>query len=152
MLMFRTRKPVGQETSGAVAIEFGFAAPILAILLVGVAEVGYSAYQAMQVQYSVEAGALYAAKNGWNSGAITAAVLNATGIAGMAASPPPAQFCGCPTASGVSQLPCTSTCSDGNRPGQYVQINASLARQSLIPGSGLPVPTTFTAQSIIRLN
>jgi hypothetical protein len=146
------RKLVPNGKSGSVAIEFGFAAPILAILLLGVAEVGFSAYQAMQVQFSVEAGALYAAKNGWNSDAITAAVINAAGITGMAANPPPTQFCGCPNTSGISQLSCTASCSDGEPPGQYIQINASLSRQSLFPGSGLPGPMTLAAQSIIRSN
>ena len=139
-------------TSGTAAIEFGIAAPLLLILIAGVAEVGYAAYQAMQVQNAVEAGALYAAKYGWDSSRISTAVLSATGATGITASPSPAQFCGCPSVGGIAAVLCTSTCVDGSSPGQYVQINATATRQSLIPSGGLALPATFTARSIVRLN
>jgi len=153
--MFRTNlafcKSISHATLGTAAIEFGIAAPMLLILVVGGVEVGYSAYQAMQVQDAVEAGALYASQNGWDSAGITSAVLNATGLTGLAATPSPVQFCGCPNSSGVIAATCTSACADGNSPGQYVQINATLTRQSLILDSGLPLPAILTAQSIVRL-
>jgi Flp pilus assembly protein TadG len=79
-----------------VAIEFALIVPVLLMLLVGVVEVGHGVYQAMQVMDAAEAGGLYVAKHGWNSAAITAAVVNATGESGMTASPAPSQFCGCP--------------------------------------------------------
>ncbi len=145
------RTLIRSSASGTAAIEFGIAAPMLAILLVGVADVGFAAYQAMQVQNAVEAGALYATQNGWNSTGITAAVLNATSLSGISVTPPPTQFCGCPGAGGLTTVSCGTTCTGGNPPGQYVQITATLTRQSLIPNSGLPLPATFTAQSLIRL-
>jgi|SRR5579864_579593 len=136
---------------GTVAIEFGIITPVLVVLFVGVGEVGYAAYQAMQVQYAVEAGALYAAKHGNDPGGITGAVSNATSIAAIAATPAPASFCGCPGTAGIAAVSCTSNCANGNPPGQYVRISATLTRQSIIPNSGLPLPAAFTAQSIIRL-
>ena len=138
--------------AGSAAIEFGIVAPVLVILFVAVAEVGYTAYQAMQVQNAVEAGALYAIKNGWNSASISAAIVNATNSPSIAATPAPAQFCGCPGTTGVLATSCTSTCAGGYTPGNYIQINAALTRQSIVPGSGLPLPTTLSAQSIIRTN
>ena len=81
---------------GTVAIEFALIVPVLLMLLVGVVEVGHGVYQAMQVMDAAEAGGLYVAKHGWNSAAISAAVVNATGESGMTASPAPSQFCGCP--------------------------------------------------------
>jgi Flp pilus assembly protein TadG len=125
---------------------------VLLILVFGATEIGYSAYQAMQVQDAVEAGAFYVSKHGWSSSGITSAVQSATDVAGLAASPAPAQFCGCPGTTGVTAISCASTCTGGNSPGQYVQINATLTRQLLIPNSGLPLPTTFKAQSIVRSN
>jgi hypothetical protein len=123
------------------------------ILVFGAAEIGYSAYQAMEVQDAVEAGALYVGKHGWSSpgSGITAAVQAATDVTGLAASPAPMQFCGCSGSTGVVATSCTSTCSGGTTPGQYVQINASLTRLSLIPNSGLPLPATFSAQSMVRI-
>jgi Flp pilus assembly protein TadG len=153
MLMFRTKlRSMPRAVLGAVAVEFAIVAPVLLILVFGAAEIGYSTYQAMQVQDAVEAGALYVSKKGWSSSGITTAVQNATDVAGLVVSPAPAQFCGCPGSTGVIAAGCASTCAGGNSPGNYVQINATVTRQSLIPNSGLPLPTTFTARSIVRLN
>ena len=137
---------------GSAAIEFGIAIPMFVILTVGVVEVGFTAYQAMQVQDASEAGALYAATNSGDPAGIAAAVVNATNTAAITATPPPAQFCGCAGVAGIATVACSTSCADGNPAGQYVRINATLTRKSLIPNSGLPLPATFTAQSIIRLN
>jgi len=146
-----SRKSIPQAALGSAAIEFAIVAPLLMILIIGAAEVGYSAYQAMQVQNAVEAGALYAVKNGSGASGITNAVLQATDVTGLAVVPPPAKFCGCPGNSGIVAEPCTSSCANGYPPGQYIQINATLARRTLIPNSGLPLPTVLSAQSIVRL-
>ena len=137
--------------SGTAAIEFAICVPIIFTLLVGLVEVGFSMYQSMQVFNSVEAGAVYAAKNGWDANGIAAAVTNATGTPGISASPAPVKFCGCPAATGVATAVCTATCANGNTPGEYVGISAALLRQSIIPYAGLGLPTSLTAQSIIRL-
>jgi hypothetical protein len=95
---------------------------------------------------------LYALKYGWDAPGISAAVVNATGTEGIAASPAPSQFCGCAQPGGVAEAVCGSSCADGNPPGQYVRINASLAHRTILPYLGLPLPATLTAQSIMRLN
>jgi Flp pilus assembly protein TadG len=138
--------------SGTAAIEFGLSVPLLLIILMGVVELGYAMFEAMQVYNSVEAGALYAAKNGYDATGIAAAVANATGTQGIAATPAPMQFCGCPDASGIVETACATTCNDGKPPGQYVRINAALTHKTILPYPGLPLPTTLTAQSVIRLN
>jgi Flp pilus assembly protein TadG len=138
--------------SGSAAIEFGLCAPLFIALLMAVIELGLAMYQAMQVYNSVEAGMVYAAKNGWDAAGISAAVINATGTPGIAASPEPAQFCGCPGAGGVTSVVCTAQCSDGSAPGQYVRVSAAVPRQSILPYPALALPETLTAQSIVRLN
>ena len=153
--MLRTNlKSIPHDVFGAAAIEFAIVAPALLILVFGAAEIGYSASQAMQVQDAVEAGALYVSKHGWSSSGITTAVVNATGVVtGVTASPAPAQFYGCPGTTGVVVVASsTSKCASGNLPGTYAQINAILTRKSLIPNSGLPLPTTISAQSIVRMS
>lgn len=137
--------------AGTAAIEFAICVPIIFILLVGVVEVGFSMYQSMQVFNSAEAGAVYAAKYGWNANGIAAAVTNATGTPGISASPAPEKFCGCPAASGVAAATCSVNCANGNTPGEYVRISAVLLRQSIIPYAGFSLPTSLTAQSIVRL-
>jgi Flp pilus assembly protein TadG len=148
----KSRAAIRSSNIGSVAIEFGIAAPMLMILFVAVVEVGFAVYQAMQVQTAIEAGALDAAENGGSTDGISTAVLSATGLAGITATPSPAQFCGCPGTTGVVAVLCSATCVGGNTPGQYVRISAALTRKSLIPNSGLLLPATFTAQSIIRLH
>lgn len=137
--------------AGTAAIEFAICVPLIFILLAGLVEVGFSMYQSMQVANSVEAGAIYAAKNGWDANGIAAAVTDATGTPGVSASPVPAKFCGCPAADGVATAVCTASCSNGNTPGEYVRISAALLRQSIIPYANFGLPTSLTAQSIIRL-
>jgi Flp pilus assembly protein TadG len=171
--MKRTDKPGGTFRSGAnasswrcaaasihlsrqgnAAVEFALLSPLLLIMLTGVVEIGMAGYQAMQVQASVEAGVLYVAQNGaGNLTAIGQAVVNATGTTGIAATPVPVAYCGCPTTAGiVSQTSnCTSVCPDGTAPGHYVQINAALAHSTIMPFLTLPLPATLTASSTIRV-
>jgi len=85
---------------------------------------------------SAEAGALFAAKHGWNSAGISAAVVNATGVSGVTASPAPSEFCGCPVATGITATACTTACANGNAAGTYVQINAMLAHQTILTYPG----------------
>lgn len=152
MLGLRNRKASGgRRKAGTAAIEFALAIPFLLILLMGLVELGFGMYEAMQVQSAVEAGALYAAKNGFDATAIANAVLNATGTPGVTASPAPVQFCGCPSASGVATVTCGATCGGGGTAGTYVRVSAALAHDTILPYPGL-LPTTLTAQSIVRLN
>jgi hypothetical protein len=137
---------------GTVAIEFALAGPLFLVLLLGMVELGFGIYQAMQVQDAAEAGVLYAAKHGFNSAGISAAIVNATGTSGITASPAPALFCGCPLTTGVDVISCASTCPSGDAPGQYVQINASISHQTILSYPGLPLPATLTGQSTVRVN
>jgi Flp pilus assembly protein TadG len=150
--------------SGTAAIEFALFLPFLLLLLSGVVELGFSAYEAMQVNNAVDAGAIYAAKNGWNSASIASATVAGaslpSGLNTLTATPAPTQFCGCPSASGsVSNLSaappaCATTfptaCS-GSPAGTYVKVNASLDHMVIFPTTwGLP--TAFTATAVIRTN
>lgn len=146
---FASIPPPGGE-AGIAALEFGLMAPFLVLLLVAATELGSSIYQAMQTQNAAEAGAVYASKHGFNVAGISAAVASATTAAGIAATPAPSQFCGCPIASGITEMACASTCADGTAPGQYMRINAQLTRTPLISLSGLVIPGTLTGQAIVR--
>jgi len=139
-----------RDRSGTAAIEFGLAIPLLLIILMGVAELGFTMYGEMQVYNSVEAGALYVAKNGYNHDRVAEAVVNATGMQGVTATSE--QFCACPNASGIAETACNATCSDGTPPGQYVRVQATVPRWIILPYPALGLPDTLTAKSVIRLN
>jgi Flp pilus assembly protein TadG len=140
------------STRASAAIEFAITASLLFFPFLGAAEIGYSAYQAMQVQSAAEAGALYSSKNAFDASKISSAVVSATGVTGLAASPASVQFCGCPNSSAIATVICTAKCADGTSPGTYIRISATLTRKSLIPNSGLVLPSTLLAKSIVRTN
>ena len=147
--------------SGTAAIEFGFFLPFLLLLLMGTVELGLSMYEAMQVSNAVDAGALYAAKNGFNAtnigSATTGASVLSSQLNALSATPAPTQFCGCPSAAGsISNLgppnsgACSATACSGSPAGTYVQVNASLDHTAIFPTSW-GIPAAFTAQAVVRI-
>jgi Flp pilus assembly protein TadG len=136
---------------GVAAIEFALALPVLLLLLAGVADLGFAVYAKMQVQDAAEAGALYAAQNGWNPAGIGAAVVQATGAANILASPAPSQFCGCPTGGHIVATTCGANCPDGTAAGSYIQVNASVPRPSILTSFGFSLPATLTGQAVVRV-
>ncbi len=150
MLPGKSRQGNGRKNprAGMAALEFGLAVPLLVLLLTAVAEIGFSMYQAMQVAYAANAGLAYAAKNGWDSSGITSAVQNSSPLSGLSATP--SQFCGCPTATGITTATCGNTCASGDTAGQYIKVSVSLTRMSLIPVASFGLPSSFSAESILR--
>ena len=146
----RYGKGVRRALAGTAALEFGLAIPFLAILVTGIVEIGFSMYQAMQVTYAAEAGLAYAAKKGWDSTGITNAAVNSTGLSGMSVTP--TQFCACPSTSGLTTATCSTTCSSGNEAGQYIKISVSLTRKSIVGATSFGLPSTVSAQAILRQN
>ncbi len=146
----RPGKAIHRGERGTAAIEFGIGISFLALLVTGIVEVGYSMYQATQVTYAAEAGLFYAAQNGWNASGIQNAATSATGLSGMTATA--AQSCGCPSASGITTVSCSATCTSGDNPGQYININVSMTRITIVGSSAFGLPSTVSAQAILRLN
>lgn len=150
-------------SSGTAAIEFGLVVPVLVILLTGTVDLGFLMYESMQVNNAVEAGVLFAAKNGWDPAGIENAVVSAGNVYGaggpsLTASPAPAKFCGCPTASGISDSGTCNTpapCADGSTPGTYVRISAELPHLSILPGASTLIPnlpSKSAAAAVVRIN
>ena len=138
-------------SAGTAAIEFGLIAPFLLILLAGTIEIGFTIWQQMAVYAAAEAGAGYAIKNGWNATAISSAVVNATDETSITANPAPIEFCGCPAASGITTVSCTSTCTGGVTPSLYVKVSAAIPHPVILSDLGLPIPATLTATATVRL-
>src|SRR3954462_13076694 len=91
---------------GIAAIEFAIMGAVLCLTVVAVGDLGMGFYSYMQVQNSAQAGAQYASVHGYNSGAISSAVTNATSVPGVSASPAPQQYCGCASGATVSNATC----------------------------------------------
>jgi Flp pilus assembly protein TadG len=139
------------DTSGAAAIEFGIVIPLLALMVVSVADIGIAVYRKMQVEDAAQAGAQYAIARGYDTNGISNAVTSATNSTAVTASPPPVQFCGCPTNTGVSTVSCGSFCTGGALAGTYATVSAQATYDTLINYQIVPTSYTYNAQSTARL-
>lgn len=150
--MRATKSTFENRQSGTAAIEFAIGSLILVPLLIGTVELGIAMYQAMAVYNAVEAGALYAMKNGWDQALISNAMVNASSVTGLTTTPAPTYFCGCPGAGGITAVTCVSPppCLDGSAAGQYVQVNAALPHTTILANT-FGLPDTFTATSVVRV-
>jgi len=151
--LFHASRPARQPSSdlGTASIEFALIVPLLALMVAGLFDLGYAAYESMVVQAAAEAGAQYASTNTWNATAIANAVTSSTELSGISATPAPSQFCACATGGTLAAVSCTSTCTGGGTPGTYGLINAQVTHYNLLPYPGLSYPTTITAQARRRL-
>jgi Flp pilus assembly protein TadG len=144
---------------GAAIVEFALILPFLILLMVGLFDLGFGAYQSMQVHAAAEAGAQYAAikypGGSWTQAQITAiaaAVTGATGTSGIAATPAPSQVCGCPDGGIFTLKPSCGTCPSGSSPGVYASVSAQVTYSPVLPYPGLPDPLTLTGQAYRRIN
>ena len=155
---------LARDRRGMSAVEFGVAAPIFLAILMPVVDLGRAYSQQIQIRQAVQAGALYASVNMYNSGTwstnVSSAVTNSTTLA---VSPTVgSETCGCPnsTSTDISSHDTLSTCgpsnggtncSDGSRPGYYVTITGTLSYSPVMPYSILADPTTLSAQAVVRI-
>ncbi len=134
-----------------MAIEMAVIAPVLALLMVGIADYGGGIYSKMQVQHAVQAGADFAMRNGFSAEAISAAVTSATPLPGLAATPAPAQSCGCPNGTTIVAATCGAPCGAGGNAGVYVTVSATATHTTLLPYPGIPESFAFSAVSTVRI-
>lgn len=139
------------DARGSVALEFGLLVPVLATLVVAISDLSLGFVRKMAVQEAAEAGAQYAAINGWNSAAIGSAVTNATTVSGIAATPAPAKSCGCATAASIAAAACGTTCASGRPAGTYVTTSAQYSYHMILSYPGLANPVTLTASTTVRI-
>ncbi len=156
MIRARPRKPAMfraflRDAAGAAAVELSLIAPFLLIGAIGVADLGLPVWRRMQVQAAAQAGAQYAAINGFDAQAIAGVVAGATNFAAISAYPPPAQFCGCSTGDDVAAAACGSTCASGEEAGDYVRVQTSAQSTRLFAYFTGGVTTTVAGRATIRV-
>jgi Flp pilus assembly protein TadG len=143
------------DERGVSAIEFALATPVLLALIVPVIDLGLVFSEQMKVQQAAQAGGQYASLHGYDATRISSAVTGAT-LLSVSASPAPTQQCGCVSGSTVTLSgapPCLTTCANGLTPGTYVSVSAQASYTPITPYSSYlnAIPTTLTAQSIVRV-
>ena len=137
-------------TGGTIAIEFAIIGPTLVLMMACTVDLGMGIYRKMQVQNAAQAGAEYAIAHGFTS-SIANAVTNATSFSGIAATPVPNQFCGCPSSSSVTAATCNSACPSGAVAGTYVAVSAQGTYNTILPYPLIPNSFLFAAQSTVRI-
>jgi Flp pilus assembly protein TadG len=140
-----------QDKRGAAAVEFGFMIPLLSLMVVSVTDIGLSVYRKMQVENAAQAGAQYAITRGFDTSGVSSAVTSATNSAVIVASPVPAQFCGCPTSTGINSVSCGTVCVGGAKAGTYAKVSAQATYSTLINYQVVEPTYTHTAVSTARL-
>jgi Flp pilus assembly protein TadG len=147
----RLPRRLARQAGGNAALEMALIAPVLVLLLVGIADFGMAVYRKMQVQHAAQAGAEYAMVHGFSSSAITSTVTAATAFTGITASPAPAQSCGCVSGTTVAAATCGTNCASGTAAGTYVTVSAQGSYATIIPYPGIPSSFTLTAASVVRI-
>jgi len=142
-----------RREEGVSAIEFAVVGGSLSLLLLGVLDFGIGFWEKIQVGDAAQAGAQYAARNGYDSARIQTAVTSSTTLSGVQASPAPSETCGCPNASsGVTTAVCSTTCSDGETAGTYVTVNAQVSYRTIFAWPGVSNPMTLASSVTVRIN
>jgi Flp pilus assembly protein TadG len=139
------------NTSGAVAVEFGFMVPVLAFMVIAVTDIGLGVYRKMQVENAAQAGIEYAIVHGFDVSAISNAVTSATNSSAITASPSPTTFCGCATGAGINTASCGTTCPGGALAATYTTASAQATYNTIMDYPFLPSTYTFSKQSTARL-
>jgi Flp pilus assembly protein TadG len=146
------------ETEGAALLEFTLSVLPLVTIAIYTMDFGLYFLFQMAVQNAAQAGAQYAIVYGYSSSSISSVVTNATNYTAITASS--TQFCGCPSATGVTNLgnvlPCStsySTCSNGSSAGTYVTVTATpkTAYQSFVPYGLFSTSPTVGGSATVRL-
>ena len=138
-------------TAGVASVELAVIAPLLTLAIIGTADLGFGIYRNMQVQAAAQAGAGYAVVKGFTVSGVSNAVTSATPFGGVQASPAPQQFCGCPAASGITTISCSTTCPDTSKPGTYVAVSARASYAPILPYPLLPSSFELAATATARL-
>jgi Flp pilus assembly protein TadG len=140
-----------RQRRGNAALEMALIGPLLVVLMIGAADYGAAVYQKMQVQHAAQAGAEYALRNGFVSTSIVSAVTAATNLAGVSATPAPAQSCGCASGTTITAATCGASCPAGGTAGVYVTVSAQGTYTTILPYPGIPSSFTFNAASTVRI-
>jgi len=122
---------------GLGAIEFGFIAPVLLTMLLGILDFGMGFWQQMEIANAADAGAQWGMANTYDASSITSVVQASTSLSVPSGNISPSNPCGCASSTGVATYSCASTCPDGTTPQPYVVVSAHICYATLFTWPGL---------------
>jgi Flp pilus assembly protein TadG len=133
----KRRRDLWSAEEGLGAIEFGFVAPVLAVIMLGILDFGMAYWQQMAIANAADAGTQWAMTNTYNADNITSVVQAATNLSLPAGNVSSSTQCGCATSSGVNFVSCTTSCPDSSTPKTYVVVNARICYKPIFAWPGL---------------
>jgi Flp pilus assembly protein TadG len=141
---------LARDERGAAVVEFAFVLPIFLVLIAGLYDGARFLNAMLQVRAAAQAGAGWAAANGWDSSGIAAAVTAGSPLR-AAASPAPALMSSvCAQGTGFT-APGPKGCPGGEPVGSFVVVNAQLAFTPMAPGFTGVWPANVNAQAAVRV-
>ena len=161
-------KRFARDRSGLAAIELAIVAPVVALGVLCVADLGRFALDNTWVTYAAGAGAEYAEAHADDqqysppypmgsafSAAISTAATSATAATQITISPTPTSYYGCATATGVTAstqgATCSASTSTGGTAGIYVSVTATMPFTSLFGAAGIAYPSTISSTAVVRI-
>jgi hypothetical protein len=134
-------------TSGSAAVSTAIVAPMLIVVIANVVDVGRATYDATSLAGAVRAGTEYALRTPNDIAGTKAAVSAASTLSGDAIVPDAVQFCECPN--GTSKL-CSENC--GTEPlRKFVRVTAIHSFSKIMPSLSVVIPSTLTAEAVVRI-
>lgn len=136
-----------RSQSGGAALELAFVAPLLLLLLIGVADFGRAFYTSVTVSNAARAGAEYGAQGPQTSGDTVGMKNFAQGDGQEAGTMTigARRYCEC----GGAAHACTA-CADGSAPDVFVEVTATKSFSMLLRYPGLPSSLTISRQATFR--
>ena len=121
------RPRLSADRSGNILLEFALALPVLALLVVGLLDLGRYSLQKSAMLQGARAGAQYGMLDTSDAAKVNTTAQNATGLTGVTANT--TWFCECVSGTTVA---CTTTCSGGATIKRYVTVSASKSFDSVL--------------------
>ena len=145
-----TQKP--RRDAGNAIVELALVAPILVLVLIGVAEFGRFAYMAIEISNAARAGVAYGAQNHVTASDITGMQNAATGdgsnVPGISATAN--HYCACSNASGT-QVACLPTSCTSSPIVEFVQVNTTASVSPIFNYPGISNTLTLTGRATMRV-
>jgi Flp pilus assembly protein TadG len=133
--------------SGSVAVGTALIAPLLILMISGVADLGRATYDATSLVGAVRAGAQYALRASNDDVGIKQAVKAASTLPGETVTVTTQQFCECPDGSSTS---CSAPTCGAAVMRKFVRVSATAPFSKIMASSGIVVPSSLSAQAVVR--
>jgi Flp pilus assembly protein TadG len=133
--------------SGSVAVSTALIAPLLILMISGVVDLGRAAYDATSLAGAVRAGGQYALRAPNDDAGIKLAVKTASTLSDGTVTVTTQQFCECPD--GTSTNCSASTCGSVTMR-KFVRVSATLPFSKIMTSSAIVVPSSLSAQAVVR--